>query len=307
MKKNANISRVVITLCIFIGTLVLVFPTAANWFSTVGYHEEYNAYVEQVGQLSEEEIDQIIDSAREYNRRLPNGPLRDPYLLNAAGEVENLNDGLEDYYSQLNVGDNQPMAIVHVPSVGIHLPVRHGTSDATLEKSAGHLHGSGLPVGGTSTHAVITAHSGRVESKLFSDLHKVKVNDTFYVEVLGRKFYYRVEEIVKIEPESGDKLRQVPGKDYVTLVTCTPIGINSHRLLVRGVRIDAPENSEDDNASIRSGGFSWNFPWWAVVLIGVPSSMYAYLYWSDKRKGVVGTGTRSHSGRRAPRQHVRAP
>lgn len=238
---------------------------------------------------------------------IPNGPLRDPYLLNAAGEVENLNDSLAEYRQQLNIGDDHPMAIIHVPSVGIHLPVRHGTSDAILEKSAGHLHGSGLPVGGTSTHSVITAHLGRIESKLFSDLHEVKVNDTFYVEVLGREFHYRVEEIVKIEPDSGDKLRQVPGQDYVTLVTCTPIGVNSHRLLVRGVRIEAPDEGDKDNNLIRSTGFSWEFPWWAVALIATPSITGAYLYRSDKRKGLVVAKSYANVGRRAARQHVRAP
>lgn len=150
-----------------IGAVVLLFPTIANWFSTLGYHEQSRAYADSVAAFDQQQLDRMIDQAREYNRQLPNGPLRDPYILNERGQAEDMRDRIPEYERQLDFGEGLPMAWVDIPSVNTALPIFHGTAGQTLERGAGHLHGSALPVGGESSHSVITAHSGLTTAKLF--------------------------------------------------------------------------------------------------------------------------------------------
>lgn len=158
------------------------------------------------------------------------------------------------------------MGRISIPSIHSDLPIFHGTDDETLSKGAGHLFGSGLPVGGTGTHSVLTAHSGFVNATLFDDLDQVRQGDVFSVTVLGESFYYKVDQIKTVLPEETDDLRKVQDKDYVTLVTCTPTGVNSHRLLVRGERVDAP--AAGSAHALPSQAMDPGFPWWALALVG---------------------------------------
>lgn len=159
------------------------------------------------------------------------------------------------YAQQLTVGG--AMAYVDIPKIGVYLPVQHGTGAETLEKSVGHVVGTSLPVGGSSTHAVLSAHSGMASSKLFSDIDQLAEGDTFYIHVLGDTLVYRVDAIHTVLPTDTNLLQIEDGKDYVTLVTCTPFGINTHRLLVRGHRVPYTPEQEAEVAETQKVTSSW--------------------------------------------------
>ena len=150
----------------------------------------------------------------------------------------------EDYHSQLNLTGNGAMGYVEIPTIGVSLPIYHGTDDATLEAGVGHLLGSSLPVGGKSTHTVLTGHSGMASKKMLSDLNQLQIGDVFYLEVLGERLAYQVDQIKTVLPYDTTYLSITDGEDYCTLVTCTPFGVNTHRLLVRGTRIPYEEAEE---------------------------------------------------------------
>ncbi|MDR6688323.1 sortase A [Arthrobacter sp. 1088] len=259
--------RIFIVLAAIIGVGVLLYPTAAAWFSDRVHATEISGYIETVENLSPSAQKSLLDEARQFNKVLPSGPLRDPYSLNEQGEQTVIGSGSDAYKKMLDIGPGGMMARISIPAIHSDLPIFHGTDQATLAKGAGHLFGSGLPVGGTSTHSVLTAHTGFVNATLFDDLDKVADGDVFTINVLGEELYYRVNQIKTVLPEETDDLRKVDGRDYVTLVTCTPKGINSHRLLVRGERIDPPA-PEDGDRMLPSQVLDPGFPWWALALVG---------------------------------------
>lgn len=265
--KRWTLQRFFIVLAAIVGVGILLYPTAAAWFSDRVHATDISGYVDTVETLSASAQQDLLEEARQFNRELPAGPLRDPYSLNEKGEQTVIGAGSEAYKKLLDVGPGGMMGRISIPSIHVELPIFHGTDEDTLSKGAGHLFGSGLPVGGTSTHTVLTAHSGFVNATLFDDLHKVALGDIFSVSVLSETQYYKVDQILTVLPNETEDLRKVEGKDYVTLVTCTPTGVNSHRLLVRGVRTDAP----DGNAGVKSlpsQALDPGFPWWALILVG---------------------------------------
>lgn len=266
--KSWTVQRIAIIVIAVLGAGVLLYPSAAAWFSDRDHATEMSGYVEQVDGLGQEERNGLLDEARAYNAALPAGPLRDPYTLNERGEQVAIGNGAETYEKMLDVGEEGMMGQVNIPSIGVQLPIFHGTSDATLARGVGHLFGSALPVGGTGTHSVLTAHSGFVHSTLFDHLNQVKQGDVFTVTVLDETLYYKVTQILTVLPEDTEALRRVEGKDLVTLVTCTPTGVNSHRLLVRGERIAAPSDATGDVA-IPSTTTDPGFPWWTLIFVSV--------------------------------------
>lgn len=191
-------------------------------------------------QLRIQELQKAYQAAVEYNENLLGNIVADPFNAAASSQATN-----SDYQTQLSVG-GEIMATLEVPAIDLKLPIYHGTSDEVLKKGAGHLPQTSLPVGGESTHAVITGHTGMPAAKLFSDLNKMQVGDRFYIYVLGKTLTYKVDKIYVIEPDDTKSLRVYEGKDYVTLITCTPFGVNSHRLLVRGIRITDDKNADAD-------------------------------------------------------------
>lgn len=258
--------RIIIVVVAILGVGILLYPTAAAWFSDRVHATEISGYVDSVENLSPSAQKTLLDEARKFNKELPSGPLRDPYSLNDQGEKTVIGAGSEAYQRMLAVGPGGMMGRISIPSIHTDLPIFHGTDEETLSKGAGHLFGSGLPVGGTGTHSVLTAHSGFVNATLFDDLDQVRDGDVFSVTVLGESFYYKVDQIKTVLPEETDDLRKVQDKDYITLVTCTPTGVNSHRLLVRGERIDAP--AAGSSQTLPSQASDPGFPWWALALVG---------------------------------------
>ena len=232
--KRKVINIIIIALAL-IGVVLLVYPYVNFRLSECGQTYVVQQYDDSLAKMTARQMEEEWERARAYNESLITSVLYDPF---ASGQE----DMDAEYLSLLDIAGNGVMCHIEIPQIKVDLPVFHGVSLSTLEKGAGHLEGSSLPVGGAGTHAVMTAHTGLNSAKLFTDLTELEIGDGFYIHTLDRILAYRVDNILTVEPEDVGTLSTVAGKDYVTLVTCTPYGVNSHRLLVRGVRADdSPE------------------------------------------------------------------
>ena len=250
-------------LLFFIAAGLLVYPLFSNWYAEHHAAELRTEYLEQVEETDDGTLEQALKDAQAYNERIRPG-VTDAYSKEA------LQSAAQDYADLLNLTGNGLMGYVEIPAINVDLPIYHGTTDDVLRNGVGHLLGSSLPVGGESTHAVLSAHSGST-SKLFTDLDRLEVGDTFRLKVLGETLTYRVDQVLTVLPYETDALGVVAGKDYCTLSTCTPFGINSHRLLVRGERIETPEPDDTASASVESieqAGSTWDSMYLRAILIG---------------------------------------
>ncbi len=271
----------ILQLCAMVGIGALVYSSAADWFATLGHNAEISGYVQEVGALPDSEREAELDIARAYNAVMPQGVLRDPY--GSASGTEETDRAYLAYAEVMNVSDNGVIGQLTYSRLGIGLPIYHGTSDAVISNGVGHLFGSSLPVGGPSTHSVLTSHSGLVHASLFTPLPKARLGDTFTVEALGETKYYEVDQVETVLPEQTEGLQIVDGEDFVTLITCTPIGINSHRLLIRGVRVDAPAG-EPGSYALPGDGKTAGIPWWAFLFLGGSITSALLLFTPSRRR-----------------------
>lgn len=229
-KKKDIISTVVLVLLILVGLSVMLYPIVSDWVNSKTQSRLVENYDQQVSKMDESQYEEFFNRANEYNKKL--NDIHSP-LTNY--------DEIDGYESVLDITGTGIMGYVTIPQIDVELPIYHGTTVEILSLAAGHLQGSSLPVGGQSTHAVISAHRGLPTSKLFSDLDMLCEGDVFTVTVLNQTLTYKVDKISIVKPYELENLAVENGKDYVTLMTCTPYGINTHRLLVRGVRIETEE------------------------------------------------------------------
>ena len=232
-----TVAIAIITFLLALG--ITLYPIISTRYNEQHQSEIHTAYQEQVEQADTSALDEARASAAAYNESIQPGV----QLMDAFSQ-EAILSASEDYASQLNITGSGIMGYIQIPAIGVDLPIYHGTDDATLEKGVGHLLGSSLPVGGESTHAVLTAHSGMASQKMFSDLDLLKHGDVFYLDVLGETMAYQVDQIKTVLPYDTTYLGITEGGDHCTLVTCTPFGVNTHRLLVRGTRIPYEEAEE---------------------------------------------------------------
>ena len=231
MKKNR--SNIILILIFLVGLSVMLYPTISDYVNQKNQSRAVASYSEEVENLSDVDYQAYFDAADDYNRRLAETP--DAFYRP---------EEVSGYTDTLDVSGTGIMGYITISKIGVELPVYHGTSDGVLQVAAGHLEGSSLPVGGAGTHAVISAHRGLPSAKLFTNLDELEVGDTFTITVLDRVLTYEVDQISIVLPTETNLLQPVEGKDYVTLMTCTPYGINTHRLLVRGKRIENAENQK---------------------------------------------------------------
>ncbi len=250
-----------------IGFAVFLYPEAASWTSAVNQSQVIQQYSAEVRSAEPSPVEQLTQ-AQQYNAALSAGVDLDGNA-SVPTSVGSSASGL-DYDRMLAVDASGMMARIRIPSIEVDLPIYHGTSDATLLRGAGHLEGSHLPVGGAGTHAVITAHRGLADATMFSDLDRVEVGDRFTVETLGEVLTYEVIETRVVAPEDTDSLRAGSDADLVTLVTCTPLGINTHRILVTGTRVTPTPAA--DLAAVGSASDLPGFAWWAVAGAGALSA-----------------------------------
>lgn len=227
MKKNRSIPLIIFVISAVSGLLIMVYPTVASAINEGIYSGVINSYNTKIVSDSEEKI----KKAEEYNKTLTNTKIVDAFT-----NPENINS--EEYGNLLSASDDGLMGHINIPKIGVDVPIYHGTSTEVLSHGAGHFEGSSLPVGGPSTHAVISAHRGLPSARLFTDLDQMRVGDMFYIYVFDNVYAYQVDQVKVIEPSDLEDLNIEEGRDYVTLVTCTPYAINTHRLLVRGTRVE---------------------------------------------------------------------
>lgn len=272
---------IALQLTAMLGLGTLLYPMGADWFSRLGHNAEVSGYVREVESIDQPTREQAIAAATAYNDQMPQGVLRDPYT--------NVNDpddlaadaAYQAYLDVLRVSDSGVIGDLSYSRLGISLPIYHGTSDDVLSKGVGHLYGSSLPVGGPSTHSVMTSHSGLVNASLFTELPNAEIGDIFTVSVLGVTRYYQVRSLETVLPEQTGSLQIIDGEDWVTLITCTPIGVNSHRLLVQAERIDPPTGDED--RALSGDGVTAGFPWWLLYFVA-GSAITAYLLFAPPRR-----------------------
>ncbi|WP_297567311.1 class C sortase [uncultured Faecalibaculum sp.] len=237
--KN-HLSTIVIVIVFVIGLGLLAYPTVANWWNNNMATHVVAGYTEAVQNLDTSQYDELIGSARAYNADLASNP----------GRFNPTDEEHASYEKQLSIADSSVMGSISVPSVDISLPIYHGTSEDVLAAGAGHLEGSSLPVGGIGTHTVITGHRGLPSAKLFTDLDRVVEDDYVILKVLNETLTYQVDTIRIVEPKEIEGLAIDPDKDLLTLVTCTPYGINTHRILITGHRV---ENLQEWEAASDAG------------------------------------------------------
>lgn len=229
MRKKSNVLLNILIGATALGAAALgLYPTFANAVNQLDQNESIVAYNKVVQSVDTSRLDTAWEEAQEFNKE----------LASSGGLFQLSDEQKEKYESLLNVSGDGLMAYVDIPKQNIHLSVYHGTSDEVLEKAVGHLEGTSLPVGGKSVHSVITGHTGLPNLDLFTDIRKMEVGDTFSLTVLNRVETYQVDQIDVVLPEDISSLDIVNGQNYCTLVTCTPYGVNDHRLLVRGKLID---------------------------------------------------------------------
>lgn len=225
--------RAVGVLLVFISVALVCYPFISNYLMDLNQQSNIVVYNEEIVNTDSGTLEKLYNEAVEYNKSLlGNVIITDPFDPN----FEPVKD--YEYEAVINLNGDGIMATVEIPKINLSLPVYHGASKEVLESGAGHLQNTSLPVGGESTHSVITGHTGLSSAKLFTDLNLLKENDVFYINVLGKRLAYSVCKIYVVEPDDTKTLRVYEGEDFVTLITCTPYGVNSRRLLVRGTRID---------------------------------------------------------------------
>ena len=222
-KKKKNKSTILVVLMLIMGLGIMLYPTVSNWYNEVTGSFAIQEFKETLADRSEQEMAEQRAMAEAYNATLRNEgtAVECPY----------------DYNDIMNFGDGM-MGYIEIPIIDVYLPVYHGVSESVLSKGVGHMSKTAFPIGGEGNHSVLTGHTGAPSAHLFTDLDQVKEGDIFYIYVLNETLAYEVDQILVVLPDEVDDILPIPGKDYCTLVTCTPYGINSHRLLVRGHRIE---------------------------------------------------------------------
>ena len=229
MKKHG--STILLFLVFFIGLSLMLYPSFADWWNSFHQSRAVASYVEQVANMDDDKYDEIWSAAWDYNQSLLGRP--NDFLLSEEQQ--------ETYQALLDIGSNGIMGYVEIPRIDVLLPIYHGTDEAVLQVAIGHLEWTSLPVGGENSHCVVSGHRGLPSARLFTDLDQMEVGDTFLLRVLDEVLTYEVDQIRIVEPHETDDLLIVEGRDLCTLVTCTPYGINTHRLLIRGSRIATEE------------------------------------------------------------------
>lgn len=221
---------IILAVVFLLGVCLLAYPTVSDWWNQHHATRAVASYERAVEDLSAEDLEVALSAARAYNAELAETP----------ASFELADAELGRYEGLLAVAGADAMATLEIPRINVKLPIYHGTSDGVLQAGVGHLMGSSLPVGGSSTHCVLMGHRGLPSARLLTDLDQLEVGDSFSVTALGDKLWYEVDQILIVEPDDVSSLAIVPGEDLCTLVTCTPYGVNTHRLLVRGHRVSSP-------------------------------------------------------------------
>lgn len=236
--KRIKISTIILILVFLVGLSLLLYPTVSNYWNALHQSQAIVEYSQEVEKMDRELYEKLWSEAIQYNKTLTNHPNR----------FEMTEEEKQKYDKLLNVSGNGIMGYIEIPAIDCFLPIYHGTNEAVLQTSIGHLEGSSLPTGGAGTHCVVSGHRGLPSARLFTDLDKLKEGDRFVLKMLDRTLTYEVDQILTVDPYDLEALAIDPQQDYCTLVTCTPYGINTHRLLVRGRRVEDIAQTQETQA-----------------------------------------------------------
>lgn len=235
--KKGKLSNIILILVFFVGLSLLLYPTVSDYWNSMHQSRAIASYSKDVAALNDDIYEKLLADAHSYNET----------LIGGSGPHELTNEERTEYEAQLNVSESGIIGYIEISKIGCSLPIYRGTDEAVLQIAVGHIEGSSLPVGGESTHCVLSGHRGLPSARLFTDLDQLVEGDTFVLRVLDETLTYEVDQILIVLPYEVEALQIEEGKDYCTLVTCTPYGINSHRLLVRGHRVE----NQADTATAR--------------------------------------------------------
>ncbi len=225
--KKGSFSTIILILVLVVGLSLMLYPSFSNYWNDLHQTKAIADYNSVVADMSDEDCSHLFEDAVEYNKALRK--IRFPLMYY---------DDVAGYDNLLNVASNGIMGYISIEKIGVELPIYHGIDETTLQVAVGHIEGSSLPTGGKSTHCALSAHRGLPSARLFTDLDKLEIGDVFALTILDRVLTYQVDQILVVEPDDIEPLYVVEGEDYCTLVTCTPYGVNSHRMLIRGTRIE---------------------------------------------------------------------
>lgn len=242
MNKRAP---VVIILLLLPGLALLMYPSVSNWLADQYQTSEIIQYEESVADMNAKKVEEELKKAKAYNDALTGSNIGDPFIPGSGLVIP------DNYTDTLNM--DGIIGYIDIPKIEVSLTISHGISEEVLKKGVGHLENTAFPIGGEGNHTVLTGHTGLYSARLFTDLTELEEGDVFYITVFDQKLAYEVDQILVVEPDETDELRPVGGEDYVTLVTCTPYSINSHRLLIRGMRIPYTE----DVLAVMTTGNDW--------------------------------------------------
>ena len=234
-KRTGSPITLLLILILLAGVSLLLYPTVSDYWNSFHQSRAIASYAEQVANIDDAQYEELWDAARDYNQSLLHRP--NDFILS--------DEQQEIYKSLLDIGGNGIMGYIEIPMIDVMLPIYHGTKESVLQIAVGHLDWTSLPVGGAGSHCVLSGHRGLPSARLFTDLDKLKVGDVFMLHVLNEILTYEIDQILIVEPQDTDPLLIEPGKDLCTMITCTPYGINSHRMLVRGHRIESQEEPKD--------------------------------------------------------------
>lgn len=248
MKNNSEKLLLIISIIfIILGVGIFLYPSISNYLAEKNHIDIIRNYDDLIVKIDEEKINEEKEKAKIYNENLSGDPVHDPFVIGSGYALP------ENYKEVLNIAGDSVMGYVEIPKISVYLPIYHGTSDEVLEKGVGHIQNTSVPIGGKSTHSVLTGHTGLPNAELFTRLDELGIGDIFYIHVLDDVLTYKVFETKVILPDKIDELQILNGKDYITLVTCTPYGVNSHRLLVKAERVEYEEYSVTKSTTDEEG------------------------------------------------------
>ena len=279
MKRKAN--KLIIGIIFLAGLSLLLYPFVANQWNNYRQKQLISSYEQTVSEKDaahEIDYDAELQKAEAYNEALLPSILPDSFAIADASEED------QTYMNTLNIAGDEMVGIVEIPKIDIKLPIYHTTEEDVLKQAAGHLEGSSLPIGGKSTHSVISAHRGLPSASLFTDLDQLKKGDHFLIHVLNKTLCYEVDKISVVKPEETSALAVEEGEDLVTLLTCTPYGVNTERLLVRGHRVPYEEQKVADEKTPLSGiSLHTNYLLWVIIGLVITTIFILMLYLKEKK------------------------
>lgn len=257
---KTKLMRILIILIFILGLGILLYPIVSNLFMSVFQTTAIQEYNYTVEQMEQERIEEILSEARVYNKQFKNTIVVDPFSQEAENNVNS------EYNEVLNIDGT--MGYIEIPKIEVNLPIFHGVSEEVLKRGVGHIETTPLPIGGEGNHSVLSAHRGLPSAKLFTDLDKLEIGDIFTIKMLTEILVYEIDQIKVVEPTDTQYLQSEYGEDYITLITCTPYAINTHRMLVRGTRIDTDEYlASINNSNLDSEKESVNYLFIFIIVV----------------------------------------